>query len=105
MDARLQTLIDTARSFGGDQYHSILLWGDDAWNALRVSGATYRATLYRYPDHAYVIESLTLKDGDIEIKSQRSRGPATAEDIARANDEDVHHHVDDYASTDIGGAR
>ena len=105
MDARLQTLIHTARAFGGDRYHSILLWGEDAWGALESSGAAFRATLYRYPDCAYVIESLTLEDGDIEIKSQRSRRPATAEDIARANDEDVHHHVDDYTSADIGGAR
>ena len=104
MDARLQTLIHTARAFGGDRYHSILLWGEDAWGALESSGAAFGATLYRCTDCAYVIESLALKDGYIEIRSQRRR-PATAEDIARADDESTHHHVDNYTSTDIGGAR
>ena len=104
MDARLQALIDAARAFG-DHCQSIQLWGEDAWGALEDSGAAFGATLYRRPDCAYVIESLTLKDGYIEIRSQRTRRPATAEDIARADDESTHHHVDDYTSADIGGAR
>ena len=109
MDARLQTLTDTARAFGGDQYHSILLWGDDAWGALEASGAAFGATLYRRPDCAYVIESLTLIESlewrreNATITCQRSRD-ATADEVAEARERGMNAHRQAHDFATIGGA-
>jgi len=70
-----------------------------AWDAIKAMGGRPESTLYRHLERdPYVIDSLRLFVGDVEVSIQQGREPTEAE---KERTDITHNHNQAFVSTDL----